>query len=113
LARIKTDTGDAQVDAENELSPSMKIFAWRGPSRTDMMDLAPEITASSASGFVPNLAESIQSAAPLELSVEIRLAGAVVSVVHGFDEALLTEVLRAVRRSAPKPIGSPSASTDA
>ena len=90
------------MDTENELSPAMKIFAWRGPSRSEVMGVAPETATSSAPGLMPVVAKSAQLGTHLGPNVQIRLAGAVVHVVHGIDESQLTEVLRAVRKSAPK-----------
>lgn len=85
------------MDTENELGPTMKIFTWRGPSRSDVMGVSPETATSSALGLVPVVAKSTQVGIPSASSIEIRLAEAVVRVVQGIDESLLTKVLRAVR----------------
>jgi transposase len=55
--------------------------------------------------FVPIVTEAmpVGEAAPVALAspvIEVRLAGAVVRVVSGLDDAQLTVVLRAVRASA-------------
>lgn len=84
------------MNAENEASPAMKIFSWRGPSRSDVT--AEEIAVPSSPDLVP--AQLQQPAALLELGVEVRLAGAVVRVGQGVSGGQLTEVLCAVRRSA-------------
>ena len=83
------------MNAENEPSPAMKIFSWRGPSRSDVT--GKEIAVPSPD-LVP--AQLAQPAALLELGVEVRLAGAVIRVGQGGSGGLLTEVLCAVRRSA-------------
>jgi transposase len=96
---------------------SQQVFTWRREARAGHLALASETAASAAApGFVPIVAEtqpvsldevvarpasdrtSKPAAAPL---IEIRLAGAVVRVAVGTDSTLLTEVLRAVRASAP------------
>ena len=77
---------------------SQQVFTWRREMRRAVM--APL-------GFVPIVAEApscvpeagTPPAGPSP-SVEVKLAGAVLRVVHGTDGELLTTVLRAVRASA-------------
>jgi hypothetical protein len=87
------------MTAENELSPAMKIFAWRGPSRSDATDIEPEATTPSPAGFVPIITETVRPAVPVTSNVEISLAGAVLRVAPDINGALLTEVLCAIRSS--------------
>lgn len=68
---------------------------WFGQYR-EMAD-APAPT-SEAQQAVPETERSGKSAAAL--SIEIKLAGAVIRVTSGTDTALLAEVLRAIRASA-------------
>jgi hypothetical protein len=89
------------MTAENELSPAMKIFAWRGPSRSDVTDIEPEATTPSPAGFVPIITETVTPAAPDTSNIEISLGGAVLRVASNINRALLTEVLSAIRSSAP------------
>jgi transposase len=75
-----------------------QIYTWRRTMRRDPCD-------STAPAFVPIVTEAMPSApaagprsvAPM---IEVQLAGAVVRVAPGTDNALLTTVLRAVRTSA-------------
>ncbi len=53
------------MTAENELSPAMKIFAWRGPSRSDVTDIELEATTPSPGDFVPIIIETVTPAAPV------------------------------------------------
>jgi len=77
---------------------SQQVFTWRREMRRAVM--APL-------GFVPIVAEApscvpeagTPPAGPSP-SVEVKLAGAVLRVVHGTDGELLTTVLRAIRASA-------------
>jgi hypothetical protein len=92
------------VDAENGLSPTMKIFAWRGPSPGNLTETA------SVLGLRAAVASPEQSAAALPTCIEIAIAGAVVRVQPGTDEGLLLRVLRAVTsRSSSPPPGFPGA----
>ena len=86
-----------------------QVFAWRREARAGLLALPSE--AATGTGrvpdFVPILAEpallSAQPAsAPAKTSVstiEVELAGAVIRVLPGMDDALLMTVLRAVRVS--------------
>jgi hypothetical protein len=87
------------MTAENELSPTMKIFAWRGPSRSDAIDTEPEATTPSPANFVPIITETITP----PVHIEINLAGVIMRVAPNINRALLTEVLCAIRSSAPAP----------
>ena len=85
----------------NELSPAMKIFAWRGPCQSDSTDIEPEATTPSPAAFVPIITETVTPAVPVTSNIEISLAGAVLRVAPNINRALLTEVLCAIRSSAP------------
>jgi transposase len=80
---------------------SQQIFTWRRACRA-----AP--TAPTAPDFVPIMAEAANSAPvaraePTAPTIEVKLAGAVVRVAPGMDDAAqLTAVLRAVRASASR-----------
>jgi hypothetical protein len=97
LRADQVNAGDEQMDAENELSPAMKIFAWRGPSRGDMPAIAPR------AGFDSVIASGVQPAAASFATIEIVVNGAVVRIMPGMDEGLLTRVLRAVRGPSDTP----------
>jgi hypothetical protein len=80
------------LNTANELSPMMKIFAWRGDHA-----IAPEAPACTIEDTMPIVTE----AAPSPVSfIKIELAGAVVHFALGADPALLTDVLHAIRNSA-------------
>ena len=72
-----------------------QLFTWRREAR------AADLEASRVgAAFVPILAEPPAAAgAATEAGIEVVLAGAVVRVSPGVDQALLTAVLRAVRTS--------------
>jgi len=63
------------MTAENELTRD-EIFAWRGPSRSDAMDIEPEATTPSPAGFVPVVTETVTPEEPVTSNIEISLAGA-------------------------------------
>jgi hypothetical protein len=88
------------MTAENELSPTMKIFAWRGPSRSDETSIEPEATTLSPVGAVPMISDNVTAEMPLTPHVEISLAGAVLRVTPNINQAQLIEVLCAIRSSA-------------
>jgi transposase len=86
---------------------SQQVFGWRRAASRNT-STAVSTTTAATSGFVPIVAEPIPatpvsrpaSAAPV---IEVKLAGAVVRVVSGMDDAAqLTAVLRAVRASASR-----------
>jgi transposase len=84
---------------------SQQVFGWRRATRHDLQTVSTQF---SAPAFVPIVTEAIPpetveraaSAAPV---IEVKLAGAVVRVVPGMDDAgRLTTVLRAIRASASR-----------
>ena len=83
---------------------SQQVFGWRRAMRRDLPTLP---TKPSTPAFVPIVTESVPPASvPRAASapvIEVRLAGAVVRVAAGMDDATqLTAVLRAVRASASR-----------
>jgi transposase len=85
-----------------------QIYHWRRTACQDVQTEAAQTTGSAPPDFVPIVSEVVASAptpragsaAPV---IEIRLAGAVVRVVSGMDDAVqLTAVLRAVRASGSR-----------
>ncbi|MGK7871356.1 IS66-like element accessory protein TnpA [Falsiroseomonas sp. E2-1-a20] len=82
----------AEVARRWQLS-SQQVFTWRREARAG---------AAAPLGFVPIVTEAAASLAatgPLS-PIEVTLAGAVLRIVPGSEEALLTTVLRAIRVSA-------------
>jgi transposase len=80
-----------------------QIFDWRRQARKALESA----TTTAEPSFVPVVAEPLAPApeamaAPVRQpsSIEVNLAGAVLRIAPGTDEALLTTVLRAVRGSA-------------
>jgi len=88
---------------------SQQVFGWRRAMRQDLPSMPREPTTQATPRFVPILSEAIlaapvQRAASTALEIEVKLAGAVVRVSSGMDDAAkLTAVLRAVRASASRP----------
>jgi transposase len=85
---------------------SQQVFGWRRAARRDMR-IAPATTAAPvSSGFVPIITEAnpVTPVPHMATSViEVRLAGAVVRIPSGMDDAAqLTAVLRAIRASASR-----------
>jgi transposase len=90
---------------------SQQVFGWRRAAYRAVTTVATTTTAKApAPDFVPIMTDAAlgapaqratpPSAAP---AIEVKLAGAVVRVVSGMDDAAqLTVVLRAVRASAPR-----------
>ena len=85
---------------------SQQVFGWRRAARRDLGIAPATTTGPMASGFVPIVTESVSvttvphASAPV---IEVRLAGAVVRVASGMDDAAqLTAVLRAIRASASR-----------
>src|SRR3954452_9957630 len=84
---------------------SQQVFSWRRAARQDMTTTPARTAKSVTPEFIPIVSEAM-SAAPVPRAVsaatviEVRLAGAVVRVVSGLDDAQLTAVLQAVRASA-------------
>lgn len=85
---------------------SQQVFGWRRAARRDMRTAPATTTAPVSSGFVPIITEAhpITPAPQSPASaIEVRLAGAVVRIMSGMDDAAqLTAVLRAVRASASR-----------
>jgi transposase len=83
---------------------SQQVFGWRRAARRDLETA--HATATASAGFVPIVTEAVPVAAvprASTLAIEVRLAGAVVRVASGMDDAAqLTAVLRAVRASASR-----------
>ena len=87
---------------------SQQVFGWRRAACRAVTTAARAGTKATVPDFVPILAEAAASASversePTTAAIEIKLAGAVVCVVSGMDDAVqLTAVLRAVRASASR-----------
>jgi transposase len=87
---------------------SRQLFGWRRAARRDVPARSTKSTGSVAPGFVPIVTdpvplETIPHAEATAPVIEVRLAGAVVRVASGMDDAAqLTAVLRAVRASASR-----------
>jgi transposase len=87
---------------------SQQVFGWRRAARQGVTPVLAKTPGPATPVFVPIVTEAIPStAAPRPASaaavIEVKLAGAVVRVVSGMDDAQLTAVLRAVRASVPRP----------
>jgi transposase len=87
---------------------SQQVFGWRRAMRQDLPSVVGTTTTPAAPSFVPIVSEAIptamvQRAASGAAGIEVKLAGAVVRVSSGMDDAAqLTAVLRAVRASASR-----------
>ena len=87
---------------------SQQVFGWRRAMRQDLPRVAGPTPTPATPGFVPIVSEAIptatvQRAASAAARIEVELAGAVVRVSSGMDDAAqLTAVLRAVRASASR-----------
>jgi transposase len=87
---------------------SQQVFGWRRAMRQDVPSVAGAPTTPATPSFVPIVSEAIpaatvQRAASAASGIEVKLAGAVVRVSSGMDDAAqLTAVLRAVRASASR-----------
>ncbi len=94
---------------------SQQVFTWRREARAGHLGLPVEAVTKGKTSFVPIVTDAPTVASDAERdnpstddvarlapkpSIEIRLAGAVVRVIAGTDAALLTDVLRALRKSA-------------
>ena len=89
---------------------SQQVFGWRREARAGLLALPADggVAHAPTPDFVPILAEpAVSPAAPSPVpeaacvpTIEVEIAGAVVRVPPGMDEALLRSVLRAVRASA-------------
>jgi transposase len=85
---------------------SQQVFGWRRAARHDIRNTPSTTPEPIASAFVPVVTEAVavttvpHASAPV---IEVRLAGAVVRVASGLEDAAqLTAVLRAIRASASR-----------
>jgi transposase len=86
---------------------SQQVFGWRRAMRQDLPSVPGRTTTQATPDFVPIVSEAIPPAtvhrAASASGIEVKLAGAVVRVSSGMDDAAqLTAVLRAVRASASR-----------
>ena len=87
---------------------SQQVFGWRGAMRQGLPSVPGKTTTPATPSFIPIVSEAIppatvQHAASAAPGIEVKLAGAVVRVSSGMDDAAqLTAVLRAVRASASR-----------
>jgi transposase len=88
---------------------SQQIYGWRRGVCQDVKAEPPKLTGSAAPGFIPIVRELVPPATAARTvsaaaaAIEIKLAGAVVRVVPGMDDATqLTVVLRAIRASGSR-----------
>lgn len=82
---------------------SQQVFGWRRAMRQEVSNVAGEPTTPAPPSFVPIVSATVQRAASAAPAIEVKLAGAVVRVWSGMDDAAqLTAVLRAVRASASR-----------
>ena len=96
-ARVSDVARRWQVDPQ-------QVYRWRHRDGVTHRGTMPRSNTAELA-FVPIVTEAmpVRAAAPAALAspvIEVRLAGAVVRVVSGLDDAQLTVVLRAVRASA-------------
>jgi transposase len=83
-----------------QVSPQ-QLFTWRRQARAAAL----EAPAAGALPFVPVVGDAAAPSPPAgteaeRAAIEVEIAGAVVRVVPGVEDGLLTRVLRAVRASA-------------
>ena len=107
-ARIVAETAEpgakvTEVARRWQVSPQ-QVFDWRRQARRALVSA----TTTAEPSFVPVVTEPPALApeavvAPVRqpTSIEVTLTGAVLRIVPGTDEALLTMALRAIRASAP------------
>jgi transposase len=85
---------------------SQQIFGWRRAMRQELTTTPTKRTETEACGFVPIVTEAVPPATAPRAAptvIEVKLAGAVVRIAPGTDDATqLTAVLRAVRASASR-----------
>jgi transposase len=87
---------------------SQQVFGWRRAMRQDALSVPREPITPATPSFVPIVSEpipaaTVQRAASAAPGIEVKLAGAVVRVSSGMDDAAqLTAVLRAIRASASR-----------
>lgn len=95
----------SEVARRWELHPQ-QLFGWRREARVDEAVPGQAIAGGIERSFVPIVATADVGAVgtartePARSSIEVELAGAVVRVMRGADDGLLTSVLRAVRFAA-------------
>jgi transposase len=106
-ARIVAETAEpgakvTEVARRWQVSPQ-QVFDWRRAARKALVSATPTAEPS----FVPVVPEPPAPAPEATAatvrqpsSIEVKLAGAVLRIAPGTDEALLTTVLRAIRTSA-------------
>lgn len=106
-ARIVAETAEpgakvTDVARRWQVSPQ-QVFDWRRQARRALVSATPMAGPS----FVPVVAEppapapeGTAATVRPSSSIEVKLAGAVLRIAPGADEALLTTVLRAIRTSA-------------
>ena len=87
---------------------SQQVFGWRRAMHQDLPSVTGTTRTLATPSFVPIVSEvipttAVQRAASATAGIEVKLAGAVVRVSAGIDDAAqLTAVLRAVRASASR-----------
>jgi transposase len=87
---------------------SQQVFGWRRAMHQDLPSVTGTTRTLATPSFVPIVSEviptaAVQRAASAAAGIEVKLAGAVVRVASGMDDAAqLTAVLRAVRASASR-----------
>jgi transposase len=106
-ARIVAETAEpgakvTEVARRWQVSPQ-QVFDWRRQARQALVS-ATTTAGPSFVSVVPELPAPAPEAAAAPVrqpsSIEVKLAGAVLRIAPGTDEALLTTVLRAIRGSA-------------
>jgi hypothetical protein len=80
------------VDVSADLSPVMKVFAWRGPHATVE-------AANGARRLFPNAEEAITKVQPSVSTIEVAIGGAVIKFPSNTDPTVLIDVLGAVRKA--------------
>ena len=90
----------SEVARRWQISPQ-QLFTWRRQARAAAL----EAPAAGALSFVPVVGDAVAPSSPAgteaeRAAIEVEIAGAVVRVVPGVEDGLLTRVLRAVRASA-------------
>ena len=90
----------SEVARRWQVSPP-QLFTWRRQARAAAL----EAPAAGALSFVPLVGDAVAPLSPAgaeaeRAAIEVEIAGAVVRVVPGVEDGLLTRVLRAVRASA-------------
>ena len=84
-----------------------QVFGWRRAMREDVPVAGVNKMNAAVPDFVPLVSASISPTVSSQSSpssaIEVELSGAVMRVVSGMDDAMLTAVLRAIRASACAP----------